>query len=88
MQRAAIAQFYRQRNRPNLRDFQYAPSAGLAGWDRIVLNAQLNVNGQVRQRRIVFRATADQRYLASGGTASRPPPGMTAHRVRGNKAAR
>lgn len=72
----------------DLRYFQYEPRAGFTGWDQIVLAATFNVNGQVRQRQIVFRATGDQHYLASGGTASRPPPGVVATRGRGNKAAR
>jgi hypothetical protein len=56
-----------------LREFQYIPSASLKGWDRIVVQYDVDRGGATHSGRLIFQATSREAYDA-GAKSSQPAP--------------
>ncbi|MBM0203961.1 hypothetical protein JNW90_13210 [Micromonospora sp. STR1s_5] len=61
----------------NLSDFVYEPAAGQTGYERIVLEVTGEFRGMQRTLPVVYLATTEEGFRASGGRSDTPPPGFT-----------
>lgn len=61
----------------SLSDFVYEPARGQSGYERIVLDVTGEYQGRTGTRPIVYLATTEKEFRASGGSNTSPPPGFT-----------
>jgi hypothetical protein len=61
----------------DLSDFVYEPAPGQTSYERIVLEVTGEFQGRQRTVPVVYLATTEAGFRASGGSNNTPPPGFT-----------